>query len=121
MEHAYKESLNQSAMQQTTWLLDHVGPRITAAALGLADARQLKKWRIGETEPRSHQVTLRLAVLFRVAWAISSVYSDRTAALFLRSANPQLNDEAPLMVLRDGDPDVAQRRVLAATEAFLAA
>jgi hypothetical protein len=117
---AFKESMNLAPAEQAAWLLDHVGPRIASAALGMSDARQLKRWRAGEVEPRAHDVALRLPLLFRIAWAVSSVFGDRTAALFLRSANPQLNDEAPLMVLRDNPPEEVQGQLLAATQAFLA-
>jgi hypothetical protein len=54
-----------------------------------------------------------------MTYALASVYGPSAAALFLRSANPQLDDESPLMVLRESDPDVVQGRLLAATRAFL--
>ena len=120
MQFAYKEAMSQTPAEQAGWLLDNVGPRIATAGLGLADARQLKRWRAGEVEPRSHELALRLHLLFRVAWAVTNAYGAKTAALFLRSANPQLADQAPLMLLREQDPDTIQGRLLAATEAFLA-
>lgn len=41
------------------------------------------------------------------------------ASAFLRSANPQLDDQAPLVVLADGDPAEAGPRVVAAARALL--
>jgi len=41
------------------------------------------------------------------------------ATAFLRSANPQLDDTSPLLLLRAGDPDEVQKPLLAATRAFL--
>jgi hypothetical protein len=58
--------------------------------------------------------------LFRIVHAIVGVYGQASvAAGFLRSANPQLDDEAPLIVLADGDPIEVQKPLLAALRAFL--
>jgi hypothetical protein len=53
-------------------------------------------------------------VLFRVVKAIESIDSPTVAAAFLRSSNPQLDDEAPLVVLATQPVDEAEQAVLAA-------
>jgi hypothetical protein len=118
-ERAYKEALTTSPALQAQYLLDSIGPRISAASLGLADARQVKAWARDETYPREHLVGGRLALLFRIVYVIVETQGANVAALFLRSSNPQLDDEVPLLLLRDGDPDLIQGRLLAATRAFL--
>lgn len=119
-EEAHKATVKEPAQLKAAFLLKTVGPRITAAALGLADARQLKRWAADETaEPREHSVGLRLDALFWIVRAIVPVYSPAVAARFLRSANPQLHDEAPLVVLRAAEDEEAVNRVLVATRAFL--
>jgi hypothetical protein len=65
----------------------------------LKDARTVRNWVERQAEPREHDVVSRLAVLFRVVRAVESVYTPAVAAAFLRSSNPQLDDEAPLVVL----------------------
>jgi hypothetical protein len=118
-EEAHKASVTEPVREKAAYLLRTVGPRIAVAALGLSDARQLKRWAAEDVEPREHDVAARLDALYWVVRAISSCYSPAVAARFLRSANPQLDDQAPLMVLRSAaDPD-AIRRVLVATRAFL--
>jgi hypothetical protein len=57
--------------------------------------------------------------LFRVVRAIESVYSPMVAAAFLRSSNPQLDDEAPLAVLATHPVGKAEQAVLATARAFL--
>jgi hypothetical protein len=53
-------------------------------------------------------------------YAITLVYGRASVATsFLRSANPQLDDEAPLVLLASEPVDQVQRRLLAATRAFL--
>jgi hypothetical protein len=53
-------------------------------------------------------------------YAITLVYGRASvAAAFLRSANPQLDDEAPLVLLANEPVDTVQRPLVAATRAFL--
>ena len=65
------------------------------------------------------KLVIDLTVLFRVAYAVCLLYGAATAALFLRSANPQLDDQAPLVLLRQSDVEVVQERLAAATRSFL--
>jgi len=119
-DEAYKASVTQGPQVKAAYLLEHVGPRITAASLGLADARQVKRWATDpDTGPREHAVGMRLDALFRIVLAITPVYSAAVAARFLRSANPQLDDEAPLVALAAAGDARAVNRVVAATRAFL--
>jgi len=118
-EAAYKDSLVLPAWEQTRYLLDTIGARFTTAAVGLHDARTVRRWRDEQTDPREHDVAGRLAILYRLTRSIADVYTPTVATAFLRSANPQLDDTSPLMLLRDGDPDEVQKPLLAAARAFL--
>jgi hypothetical protein len=119
-DRAYKETLTTPAWQHAQWLLDAIGPRFTAASIGVSDARTVRRWRDERLEPRDQQELARLQLLFRIVYAITLVYGRASvAAAFLRSANPQLDDEAPLVLLANGSVDTVQRRLLAATRAFL--
>lgn len=119
-ERAYKESATTSAWHQVEWLLNAIGPRFTAAGVGVRDARTVRRWRDERVEPRDHEEQGRLQLLFRITYAITLVYGRASVATsFLRSANPQLDDEAPLVLLSGQPVDVVQRRLLAATRAFL--
>lgn len=117
-DQAYKLSIKWSPAQKGDYILRTIGPRIAAAALGLSDARPLKSWIHDGVYPKQ-SVEWRLETLFRVVYAISETYSPATAASFLRSSNPQLDDEAPLIVLADGSPYETGPKVLAAARAFL--
>jgi len=118
-ERAHKDVVNDPAARKAGYLLGTVGPRITSAALGLSDARQVKRWAAEDVEPREHAVALRLDALYWVVRALEPVYSAAVAARFLRSANPQLGDEAPLVVLARAEDERAIGPVLAAARAFL--
>lgn len=117
-EAAYKASLTTEAPEQTVFVLDTVGARMTAAALGLTDARPLYRWRKGGF-PKEQAVADRLRILFRIVHEIHHAYGPRVVSAFLRSANPQLGDRSPLVVLGDGQPEAVEAELLAATRAFL--
>ena len=118
-EDAHKESVTEPVPAKASYLLETVGSRIAAAAVGLADARQMRRWAMGENEPREHDVAARLDALYWIVRAVAGCYSPAVAARFLRSANPQLDDEAPLLVLAAADDQDTIQRVLAGTRAFL--
>jgi hypothetical protein len=118
-EVAYKESVVTPGWEQARHLIEAIGVRYTTAALGLKDARTVRSWVERQAEPREHDVVSRLAVLFRVVKAVEAVYTPAVAAAFLRSSNPQLDDEAPLVVLATQPVDEAEQAVLAAARAFL--
>jgi hypothetical protein len=118
-EAAYKDALVLPSWEQAGYLLDTIGPRFTTAAVGLQDARTVRRWREATMAPREHDVAARLAILYRLTRVIADVYSPDVAMAFLRSSNPQLDDDSPLMVLREGDPEETQKPLLAAVRAFL--
>jgi hypothetical protein len=118
-EAAYKESVVESSWEQARHLIGSVGVRYTTAALGLRDARTVRNWVERQAAPREHDVVSRLAVLFRAVRAIESIYSPAVAAAFLRSSNPQLDDEAPSVVLATQPVGKAEQAVLLAARAFL--
>jgi hypothetical protein len=120
-EKSQKEAVVLAPSRQAAYLLKTIGPRMSAAALGLTDARPFKAWAkdLPTAGPGDHASIPRLALLFQVVYAIIQTQGAAVAALFLRSSNPQLDDEPPLMVIRDDTPELARSRVLAATRAFL--
>ena len=119
-EQAYQASSKLPLWEQAGRLLQVIGPRFTAAGVGIRDARTVRRWRDEGVDPRDYAEQQRLRLLFRIVEAISGVYgSGSVAAGFLRSANPQLDDQAPIVLLGTGDPDKIQQELLAATRAFL--
>jgi hypothetical protein len=120
-EAAHKASVTTPEPEKAAYLLETIGPRIAAAALGMSDARPVKAWARGSDTggPREAMVTKRLEVLYRITRAISDAYTPGVASRFLRSANPQLDDNAPLLALAEAKSDKDLREVLVATRALL--
>ena len=117
-DEAYKASVRSGTAEQTAFLLQRVGARVTAAALDLTDARPLYRWRDG-TEPKEQASVDRLRLLYRIGYEIDRAYGPRVLSAFLRSTNPQLGDRAPLIVLAENDPAEVETELLNATRAFL--
>lgn len=118
---AFKQAVVDPLDQQITRLLDSIGPRMTAAALGLKDSRMLLRWQAGDT-PRGSTVPHRADALAEVVYAVTAVYPGSVAASFLRSGQPALDGDSPLLLLRgaaDDDLPALQDRLRAAVRAFL--
>lgn len=117
----------QDPAEHAQYLLRTIGPRYATVGLGLADARQLKAWAAGENHPREHAVAERLQLLAQVVHAITALYPPKgdgaanVAAAFLRGANPDLEDHAPLLVIANSSSPATQGDVLRALRAFLEA
>lgn len=112
-QRAYKAAATMDVPQLAGWLLETIGQRLTAAGLGLRDARPVREWQQGGRIKEDNEERLRL--LFRVVRTITLVYDEQTARAFLRSASPYLNDSAPVLAIANGD----ERGALAALRAFL--
>ncbi len=119
VEQARKDGIVSPVAQQAERLLATIGPRLTTVGVGMADARPVKAWAAGQSEPRDPAVLDKLRLLYTVTEAILLVYERPTVATgFLRSANPQLDDESPLRVIAGG-ADTSEAAVLGALRAFL--
>lgn len=116
-ERAYKASLTADAQEMTQYLLDVIGARSLAVGLGMADARPLYQWRDGRTPPRRVEVNDRLRALYRATRMVAESYGANAASVFVRSANPQLDDRSVLTVLAD-EPD-GEARIVAAARTLL--
>lgn len=120
LERAHKLSIESLDEEKASFVSGVLGPRLAAAALGLKDTRTLKSWAQGGPIKGVDQEH-RLQALYRAAWAVNSAYSPAVAAAFMRGSNPTLGDRAPLVVLADDPPHVAEPSVMAAVEALLTA
>lgn len=119
-DEAYRLSIVWPVHLQVRFLLESIGPRYTAAALGLADARPLRRWLAQNAKVKERVVRERLPLLFRITYVLTAVYGPDAAALFLQGQNRRLDDRAPLMVLAAADhPADVQGDLLQAVRSFI--
>lgn len=117
---AFREMIKSAPEAQVRFLLAAVGPRVTAAAVGMSDARPLRSWAAGQPI-REAATKQKLALLFRMVYALTGVYGANAAALFLTSANPALSDHAPMLLLRQAEGEAVaavEPQLLAAVRAL---
>lgn len=116
---AYRESVKQDLSELTAWLLEHVGQRITAVALGLSDASMLRRYKHGEVSSLRGEREDRLRLLYRVARMVATAFDAETSRAFLISSNPQLGDKSPVVLLSDEKLSQAGPEILGAARALI--
>ena len=112
-ERAYKEAGRLPVTKIASYVLDMLGQKISAVALGLSDARPIKAWIEGGDIREENDARLRL--LYRIARTVATLYDEATARAFLRSSSPYLDDRAPIILVSEG----AEGQVLEAMRSFL--
>jgi hypothetical protein len=119
LEQAQKLSVQVSSEEQARYVVDAVGSRLAAAALGLRDTRTVNSWAHGgPIKGPLHEH--RLQALFRVTYAVKERYGPAVAAAFLRGSNPALGNRAPMTVLANESPADAEQATIAAVETLFA-
>ena len=104
---AYTESVRLDVPKIAGYVLDSVGQKIAAVAVGLRDARPIRAWQDGGDIREDNEARLRL--LYRVTRTIATIYDDSTARAFLRSSSPYLDDVAPVLAIAaDREADVLE-------------
>lgn len=118
VEKSYKNTAKATDAERAAFVLRSLGPRVAASAVGLADARQLRAWAAATSQPRGDAED-RLRILYRVAYIVAGVFTDKVAAAFVCGANPELDDESVISVL-SGALDVGtEKRLVAAARDFV--
>lgn len=97
-------------------LNSHLGPTLVATLANVRDSKLPHKWaKAGGPVPRDEH-SQRLQAAHRIWSMISTTESESVARQWFIGANPRLGEEAPVMVLREGDV----KAVINAAKAFVA-
>ena len=103
----HKEALTKPVDEIASELQEQLGQRLVAYATGIRSPRVVGRWAHG-VEPHE-QHALRLRELYRTCLLLEQDFSPTTIRAWLQSANPDLEDEAPIQLLRDGNDTVVIR------------
>jgi hypothetical protein len=95
-------------------LQDVLGQRLVAVSAGVRDAKAVGKWARGERVPHP-DAEQRLRHAYQIVQLLLERESAETVRAWFVGMNPELDDQAPALVLAD---DAV--RVLQAARAFLA-
>lgn len=99
-------------------LVSIIGRRLTAYIAAVKDARAIDRWLAHVRPHRNVEQRLRLA--YHIAVMLSQFDTHAVVQAWMIGLNPELNDDIPIRLLREGDPEVDGKRVLAAARAFVA-
>lgn len=90
------------------------GQKLTAVILGITDPKAVGRYARGEQKPQG-VVESRLRAAFQITALLQQAEPDEIVRAWFMGMNPQLDDEAPALVVR-----IDPARVLQAAREFLA-
>ncbi|MFZ0573131.1 MAG: hypothetical protein WA304_00995 [Candidatus Cybelea sp.] len=112
---AHNEAMSLPIPTVVESLVGLLGATTVAEIAGVKETRAVQQWASGEREPqRSH--VLRFAL--QLAMMISTVTSRHMAGAWFHGANPHLDDQIPIVLLRDQPLESIQVRLMAAVRSF---
>jgi hypothetical protein len=94
--------VTESNIQQITQYLDEVlGRKLVATLAGVKDQKAVARWAAGERSPRAGAEE-RLRAGYQIFRLLMAAEAPHTVRAWFIGLNPQLHDESPILVLRDG-------------------
>jgi hypothetical protein len=99
-----EESPRRSVQEITVDLQDTLGPKLTALSVGANDAQDVVKWASGETHP-GEDVEQKLRHAYSIVRLLRPLESSESIRAWFLGMNPELDDQAPALVLPD-DPEL---------------
>lgn len=95
-----------------------LGPRLVAYMCGVSETRSVRAWAKGDYVPRD-AARQRIRLALWVGSLIAEHDNARVAQAWFQGLNPQLDDQSPARLIRDGDLDKVGPLVVAAARAFV--
>jgi hypothetical protein len=95
-----------------------LGPKLVAYICGVTETRSVRAWAKGEYAPRE-PTPQKIRLALWVASLIAEHDDARVAQAWFQGLNPQLDDQSPARLLRDGDLIQVGPQVAAAARAFV--
>ncbi|WP_426517061.1 hypothetical protein ACPPVQ_19575 [Diaminobutyricibacter sp. McL0618] len=114
---AHEESIGLPFDDLVTRLRDILGVRLVAYIGGVKSARSVSSWAEGTGEPGEVDRE-RLRHAFHAAALLRERYDATTVQSWFKGMNPSLGDRAPAQLLREGEPMVVAKDVIAAAKSF---
>lgn len=96
-----------------------LGARLVAYLASVQETRAVHEWAEGKRQPRE-ATERRLRFALQVARTLADAESAEVTQAWFQGLNPQLDDQSPARLLRDGDLDEVGPGITSAARAFLA-
>jgi hypothetical protein len=102
-------------------LVGILGRKLTAYVVSIKDVRTIDRWQAGDESLRAYKgAETKLRVTYHIAKLLSDYESHRVIQSWFMGLNPELDDQSPARLLREGDIESSGPAVLRAARAFLA-
>ena len=115
---AHRKAVSEPFPEVIAGLTSMIGRKLTAYIASVTDARALDRWSHNSTPQGDVESRLRHA--YRIVSMLAEHDSPAVVQAWLLGLNPELQDEVPLQLLREGKLESDGKRVLAAARAFVA-
>jgi hypothetical protein len=115
---AHRKATSGSFEHVVAELVSIIGRKLTAYIASIKDVRAIDRW-VQKASPQK-DVEQRLRFAYHVASMIADFDSPAVVQAWLLGLNPELDDEVPIRLLREGDLSTDGKRVLNAARAFVA-
>lgn len=97
-----------------------LGERLVAYIAGVSETRAVREWAAGERDIRDPRVGPRLRLGLQLAAMLQDFGDEREVVqAWMQGVNPQLDDQVPARLLREGELDEVGPELLEAARAFL--
>jgi len=114
---AYNDSIRLETAQLVEALRSILGAQLVAYLASVGETRAVRQWAEGTRQPRP-DVFKRLQTSYHVAAFLEKHESRATVQAWFQGLNPQLDDQSPARLLREGTLDSVGKQVLAAARNF---
>lgn len=101
LEAAHRKSVDYSVADVAKILNEHLGQKLTGFIAGVEDHKAASAWALGKRAPQP-AAEQRLRAALQVFLLLQSEENGHTARAWLIGMNPQLGDDSPAEVLREG-------------------
>ena len=113
----FNDSIRRDASQLTDGLRSILGAQLVAYIGGVQETRAVREWAEGSRRP-SAMVIERLRLAYRAARLLERRDSSGVIQAWFQGLNPQLEDESPAKIIREGEPSMVGAAVLSAARSF---
>jgi len=113
----FNDAIKRDSAELTVGLRSILGAQLVAYIGGVGETRAVREWAQGVRRP-SAPVVERLRLAYQVARLLERRESSAVVQAWFQGLNPQLEDESPAKVIREGTPNVVGKAVIAAARTF---
>jgi hypothetical protein len=115
---SHRKAMTADFPSVVTDLVAIIGRKLTAYIGSIKDTRAIDRWL--ESGSTQKDVERRIRLAYHISGMLVNFDSPAVVQAWLTGLNPELDDEVPITLLREGDIEADGKRVLNAARAFVA-